>query len=247
MKPEAVGWAALITVLWSVLMMTMLAYPFEHRFNHDVDSPILALELAHDKSDIDAVLQTKRENRAIAVNTIWWNTILDLVFIPLYVGYLLRLGRLFPDVVGLGRLVPMLAAGAGLFDYVEDWLIFMALRGGYPPVYLPSLAKWGLLALTQLALGPLLLRTRVEIYSLATRRLLGLAHVTAGAIMLLGAALGEWIGYSWIELGAKIFAVTILSNAIGLVGGYLGGWLRESQPEPLDDFCSKRSKARPGQ
>jgi len=55
------GFAALLTTLWATLMLGLLgggsaSYTFPHRFPHDVDSPVLAIELAHEKSEADAVL-----------------------------------------------------------------------------------------------------------------------------------------------------------------------------------------------
>lgn len=52
--------AGLLAVLMSVLAIEMAGglgkYPFEHNFHHDIDSPILAVELASTADDLDKVL-----------------------------------------------------------------------------------------------------------------------------------------------------------------------------------------------
>src|SRR5215467_1865290 len=82
------GLAALLTAIWAILMGTLLtsAYTFPHRFPHEIDSPVLALELASNPSEVNAVLQRNTNDAkkiATAARALLVNTKLDLVFILL--------------------------------------------------------------------------------------------------------------------------------------------------------------------
>ena len=54
---KTAGFAALAAVVWGAWMAIIVAhYPYDHVFRHDVDSPVLALEMSRDAGDISAVL-----------------------------------------------------------------------------------------------------------------------------------------------------------------------------------------------
>ncbi len=216
-------------------------YSFKHRFHHDIDSPVLALELARDPSDIDAVLQRddpgnpdpQKSNKAI--RALFLNTVLDCFFIPLYAGYLILFGFTYHperfDRVALICLVIM----TGILDYAENILMFGAVAGRDMPVYVPSLMKWSLLALVLLMLAKLLLSGHPGPYSIPTRRLLALLHMGAALLILLGVIFTE---YPWIALGTQLFAFTLLINVIGLFGPVLA--LNAMRQVAIPDFCEKR-------
>ncbi len=130
--------------------------------------------------------------------------------------------------------------GAAIFDYIEDVLIFSTLKGAGPLEFIPSLVKWGLLAVTFIGIGASMLRGDATVYSFATHALLGLAHLAAAALHLLAIAFGGFIGYSWLELGNKLFAITILVNVAGLLGPVVARWFPGSDITYIDDFCRKR-------
>ena len=59
--------------------------------------------------------------------------------------------------------------------------------------------------------------------------------------MLSAAIVGEMIGYSWLELGNEIFAITVLVNVIGLLGPLVGRWFPGIEIAYVDDFCRKQT------
>jgi hypothetical protein len=239
------GVSALLATLWSIIMLGMLSggtfqYPFPHRFAGDIDSPVLAIELARERSEADAVLHRNDPNRAnaqAATRALRLNTVLDLVFIPLYALYLILLARLS----GNARLWVLAAIiGAGIFDYVEDILIFSTMAGNPPIQFIPSLVKWALLAVALAGIGVGMLRGG-ELYSFATRAVLGIAHLTAGALIALATIFGGVLGYSWLELGNAIFAVTVVVNVVGLLGPVVGSWFPGVEIAYVDEFCQSQA------
>ncbi len=216
-------------------------YSFEHRFHHDIDSPVLALELAHNPSDIGAVVQNggagnpdpDKSNKAI--RALFLNTVLDCFFIPLYAGYLILFGLTYHPEHFARNVLIGLAIMTAIFDYAENILMFSALAARTPPVYVPSLIKWSLLALVLLMLAKLLLSRHSGPYSIATRRLLALLHIGAALLILLGVVFTE---YPWIALGTQLFAFTLLVNVIGLFGPVLA--LNAMRQVAITDFCEKR-------
>lgn len=248
------GAAALLTILWAApIAYIQSAYPFQQTFPHDIGSPVLALELSRNRADIESVLHRDDPGAAVTggakvsgrtdvekARAIQWRAnMLDLIFIPIYTFFLWAVVRLF-----LPRtfLLTLAIVAVGIFDYWEDWRIFEALRGENPTIYVPSLLKWGLMALVLTATGSIVARAGAEIYSLATNRLLALAYWSSGGSMAIAVASGQWFGYSLIQLSVAIFSGIILIHAIGLLGRYLT--IRGISPAYTEDFCDKHR--RPG-
>lgn len=235
-----VGIIAALAIVWSLVMTLTfniwVPYRLEHRFHYKIDSPILALELSRNESDIDAVLQNSEQ----AHDALFWNTVLDCVFIPLYSGYILLFGFAYhPRGFDKFALI-FLTIATALADYAENTRIFLALAGHAHSVYIPSLIKWSLLGLVLILLATLLLSKNPGPYTLPTRRLLGLAHIAAGALILIGVAFSH---YPWLALGVELFAFTLLINAIGLLGPALA--LHGTHQEFQTDFCEKRRRHEP--
>ncbi len=239
------GLAALLMTLWAIFMLVLLsrggnAYTFPHRFSHDIDSPVLAIELASERSDVDAALKRSDNDPAkirAAERALHFNTVLDLVFIPLYTIYLVFLARLLGCS---GKWVVAAIVGAGIFDYIEDACIFLTLSGAGPVPFVPSLIKWGLLALSFAIIGAGMLRGGATVYSFATQALLGIAHLAAAVLILVAVVLGRLIGYSTLQLGNEIFAVTVVVNLVGLLGPLVGSWFPGMDIVYVEDFCHKR-------
>ena len=239
------GLAALLTIAWATLMLFAgHRYPFHQTFHHDIGAPVLALELSRDNDDIESVLH--RDDRTSSGANVekaraiqWRANVLDLAFIPIYTFFLWALARLFRPRIFL---LTIAIVAVGLFDYWEDWRIFQALKGENPAIYIPSLLKWGLMALVLIATGWILARAGEAIYSLATNRLLALAYWLSGGLMGIAVATGQWFGYSLIPLSVEIFSAITLIHAIGLLGHYLT--IRGMSPVYTEDFCDKRR--RPG-
>jgi hypothetical protein len=218
------GLAALLTVCWALLMYKLLSYPLSNNFHHHIDSPILAIELASDQSEVEAVLQ----KNSAAIATLRLNTKLDLVFIPLYAGYWFLAGRLFG--VRLAVILP-LAIVMGLADYLEDYFIFQSLNLVTPPhQFVPSLIKWIALGIAFAVVGVAMLRNVTPIFPSAILKILGVAHLAAAVLMLVGAGLGQTIGWGYapIKYANIIFGLTMAVNAIGLLGTSVSRFLRSS-------------------
>lgn len=241
------GVAAVLAIVWSLLMSAALTtrapYWFEHRFNHGIDSPVLALELARNQQDIDVVLQKSDKTNPDpqktekAQNALFWNTVLDCIFIPLYTGYIVLFGLAYHPQALRRILLILLAAATALADYTENARMFLALAGHAQSVYIPSLIKWSLLGLVLILLATLLLSNNIGPYTLPTRRLLGLAHIAAGALLLAGVVFTR---YAWLALGAELFALTLLFNAIGLLGPLFA--IQGTRQDFQTDFCDKRRR-----
>ncbi len=237
------GVAAALTIAWGALLMWELnRYPFPHIFPYDINSPVLALELSHGASDIDAVLHRPEANNApLAKHIMWVGNVLDLVFIPLYGFFLWSLARGFTDRI---RVLTWLIVGTALFDYLEDWQIFKALDGANPPIYLFSLVKWGLLGLALLLTAVVLLRSASTVYSLPTRRLIAIAYILSGGLIVVAVALGQWIGYSYIEIALEIFAFLAVVHVIGLLGPHFS--IAGISQKYVENYCEERKKTGKG-
>jgi len=247
------GLVALLVTSWLFLMMRLLPNgdtdnPFGHGFSADISSPVLALELSRTTDDVEKILHRRAGPAAVAeraIGALRLNTLLDLVFIPLYVGYLILLARLFTaslpgvPVSRLRNWVTAAAVGAGVFDYVEDWFMFSTLGGAEPLEFAPSVIKWLLLAVTLLLLGCCIVRSGAPVYSFATRALLGSAHVVAGLLMLIGVVFAPLIGYSCLELGNSVFGVTVAVNVVGLLGPSVAQFFPGHDVAYVKDFCEK--------
>jgi hypothetical protein len=239
-KPtDRAGIAALVMIVWGVLLQGALrSYPFSHAFHHDVNSPGLALQISRGAEDIDAVLHRSDAASVKAVASLGWNNGLDLIFIPIYTVFLWSLARVFTSRT---RLLTVFLAGTALFDYLEDWRIFQALGGENPAIYLPSLAKWGLVGIVLIWIGVIFLRSKIPVYSVATRRLVGITYLISGLLTLIAVIDGQLIGYSLIELALVLFSVLAVIQVFGLLGHYLS--IPGAMPKYVDDFCNRRKKA----
>jgi hypothetical protein len=206
--------AAGAAIVWALIMLYPESrYPYESKFNHGVRKPVIALEISRGEADIDAVLHRGCELSDLAHRTMSQENWLDLIFIPLYALSLWSTARIFTQHTSI------LTAGivlTGIFDYLEDWRIFQALKGRNPPIYIFSVVKWALLGAVLLGLSWIFATTQSAIYSVRTKRLLASGYFIAGAVILIDAVFGGWIGYARIALGVAIFGITMVVHAMGL-------------------------------
>ncbi len=137
-----------------------------------------------------------------------------------------------------------LILGTALFDYLEDWQIYRALNGANPAIYLASLAKWGLLGLALVFTAVLLLRSASPVYSLPTKRLLGVAYLLSGGLIVAAVSLGQWIGYSYIGIGLEIFGFLAIVHVIGLLGPHFS--IAGISQKYVENFCEERTRAAKG-
>jgi hypothetical protein len=252
------GLLAVVMAFYALLMASQLArrYSLEHNFHSDIDSPVLAIELAPDAKALKAVLGTDRPasvdiatKPGIAVAGLRANTYEDFVFILLYSSFLWQFAVLFAidadekplfhrwTIAGLAVLI------AGL-DCAENLGILRALHASnlndvpVQAIYWPSCFKWGLFGCALLLTGWILARSASPIYSLSTRRLLALAYGTAAVFMLIGLALPHVI-----ELAVQMFGLLVAINIVGLLGPYVENWLlRPSIQVYVNDFCNGKTQ-----
>ena len=166
---------------------------------------------------------------------------LDLIVIPLYAFSIWTLARVFTTKT---RLLTLGILAAMVFDYLEDWQILRAIGGGNPPIYIPSLIKWGLLGLVFMGLSLILLASSSPVYTLSTKRLLAIGYLVSGILILIDVAIGGWIGYSHIELAIDIFSLLLVVNVVGFLGHYLA--FPSMKQTYVEDFCQVRGKAGDG-
>jgi hypothetical protein len=242
-------------------------YPIEPRFHYGIGVPVLALELAHNAGDIQTVLpgagyQPSERERTLkcklpegvragelkdrtvcppwdgdAHRAIRWNTMLDLLFIPLYVAYLVLLSRTISLDGRYRKAVLSLAVLAGVFDYLEDWRIFEALQGGTPAVYLPSLAKWVCLGMTLALVAFRMIGPHRQFFSIASDRVLGLEYLIAGGSILTGAALGWRWGYGLIQAGVFVWAILVAITGLYVPILWFRRMLKPDLVRYVEDFC----------
>ena len=250
-------------------------YPLEARFPYNLSAPVLALELAHNAEDISTVLpgpnyRPSARERAIKCNfpdgtlegrledrtlcppwdseahtAVFWNTLLDLAFIPLYVLYLLLLSRTISDARGFRNLILIFAVAAGIFDYIEDGFIFAALQGHKLPIYRPSLAKWVCLGLALTAVAFRLMGQHRKLFSISTDRLLGLEYLIAGGSILAGVVLGHWWGYGLIQAGVYVWAILVSVTGLYWPILCLRRLLKPNRVRFIDDFCNPNKPLAP--
>ena len=236
------GLLALISLtIFLVMLFGMFAFPFCPPFKHQIKSPILAVELAADESELCAVIGTKQpasaeqercanpqkqpspHNAARAIALITANTWEDLLFIPAYALFVYCLASLAvasSDGKGktLSRIVGVLILLAAIFDYLEDLGIFTSLKANtlnssvISHTRAVSLAKWSLIGVSLLLVGIILLRAGDALYGRVLRNVLGWLAIAAGALMLISTLLPGLMLYA-----NSLFALLILLNAAYLL------------------------------
>jgi hypothetical protein len=144
-------------------------YPHTSSFRAgQIVSPVLALELAGNITDLDDVFHNRKgkEEQEAAVTALERNTNQDCFFILCYTGELVSLALLFTagqPARNLRWIAVASAVLAGLFDYAENYGIFQAIAAQkLGPGHLtddlarhisyPSLEKWTTLGITLLIL-----------------------------------------------------------------------------------------------
>lgn len=229
------GLTAALTILMALIMLAgMVGYPAREKFHDNIQSPVLALELARNKDDLQQVFQTADPkdapgevngadalNAYRAVSALKGDTIEDCGFIPLYSSFLFAIIVLFSSDsvkkrlrIGPGLLIVAVAA----LDYAENLGIFRAIAAPAVTDHLahairyPSLAKWALLGVALVVLGGLMMISKVDVFPKGMRKLLGAAFILTGVMLAGGTACPVWIGYA-----NQVFALLVIVSAIGLL------------------------------
>jgi hypothetical protein len=235
-------------VIGIAIVAILRDYTIEHNFHDGIDNPVIALELVRNQSDLRMVLGAdgKLEQCLAAVKTLHANTMLDLIFIPLYVAFLwLFTGNIADEYKTLRNISRIAIVLAGLVDYVEDFGIFRALRSNTwndslaLQIRWSSLIKWALLGVALGLTAAILIRSSNILFSLAARRLCGIAFGAAAVLLLTGLS-----RHSLIELGATILGVLIVLITFASLGPSVARLFPTVAPEYEANFCKKR---KPGQ
>jgi hypothetical protein len=250
-KRAVTGLLAFLTACWAILMfMSLRPYKFAHDFYDEIDSPVLAVELAPSAQALQAVLRTSNPtDEQCARRVLKINNRFDLVFIPIYASFL----WFFADLVsvrGIGtsrylRLICFVCVvAAAVFDYLEDWGISRILTSTLltdsvaRATRVPSLFKWGLIGITLFLTSIILLREAPVVYSLATTRLLSVLYGGSGLLIIFGL-----VRHPFLESGMKIFGFLVVLNAIGLLGPIVQHRFPGVEPTYIPDFCERRQLA----
>lgn len=250
------GLFALISATISLVMLFgMFAFPFFSPFKHQIKSPILAVELATDDSELCAVIGTTQpasatqescsnpqkqanpHNAAKAIALIIADTWEDLLFIPVYALFIYSFaalevavsdgkGKLLSQMVGVSILL------AAIFDYLEDLGIFTSLKADTLDLSVishtraVSLAKWSLIGVSLMLVGIILLRAGDSLYGSVLRNILSWLAIAAGIMMLVSTLLPGLMLYA-----NSLFALLILLNAVFCTSrGGAEYWLRRVNP-----------------
>jgi hypothetical protein len=168
---------ALATVTFGVMYGELKRdYPGPTSFREgQILSPVLAIELAGTRTDLEKVLHAGEPDEKQASDALKKNTKQDCFFIVCYTGVLVSLALLFtvgPQARQLRWSAVVTAALAGVFDYAEDFGIFRAIaEQSAGPGHLtddlarhisyPSLEKWTTLGITLLILAPAAWRSQL--------------------------------------------------------------------------------------
>jgi hypothetical protein len=208
--------AILLIVSSGLLWFTTRGYP-DRPAPADFYGPILSVELAKTPEDLQWALgDCDLKNGPRIHSIVFWNTVVDLLFIPCYAGFVTAFSGFLAT-----RLKPMqwaanvprdLIVFAALTDFVEDGGIFYALNhtdSGIFWIAIPSLVKWTLLYLSILSLGILFLAVKDAPFAQPLTGIVTLLVLASGVVGLLG-----WIAPLHYQHGAELFAVLPLARAL---------------------------------
>jgi hypothetical protein len=104
---------------------------------------------------------------------------------------------------------------------------------------IPSLAKWATLGIVLALAGRALVGSHIPVYSVATDRLLGVAYLYSGGLLLFGVIAGQWVGYSWIQHGSILFGAAFLVTGLYIPVFRLRSLLRGQLVRYVDNFCER--------
>ncbi|HYM78463.1 MAG TPA: hypothetical protein VE377_20995 [Candidatus Dormibacteraeota bacterium] len=263
--------ALLMSILgfWMLLDVSFRAttkFPCEHDFHHGIDSPVLAVELASKKEELESAIRPacseqvnlakRAEQDALlarlqsqADRSLRRNTIADCFFIPLYTSFLWSFGTLFAirgngSRMALRHLLSVVLIVTAVADYFENCGIFRALRlnpsnAVAQQISGPSRFKWTALGIALLVVALILLRSGNAIYSLATRRLFAIGFGATGILTVVGVWRPVLIG-----LATTLFSLLVLLQIVALLGPFVAAWVKPTPPPYRDNFCEeKKAKA----
>jgi len=244
----------LIALLTSVLALVMFAelqrYPYPPPFHHEIQSPVLAVELAGDKESLKAILRTYQPVQAAngptyqigsgqdafdrlmtweAVSSLKANTVEDLAFIPLYALFVWCFALLMTASADRGGLLLARAVGtliliAAVLDYLEDYGIFSTLGAEHLTDDLARHTRFPSLGKWGLIAVCLLLLAVILLRSSVRVYKHGTRILLA--VLCTASGLLMLIALRWPQLmlyANSLFGIFVLLNAGGLLGVFLSG------------------------
>ena len=247
------GLIALTTsVIFVVMFVGIVSYPFPAPFHDEIRSPILAVELPKNKSDLCTVfgtnhpgLQTQPSSQepcdtpgansldpfkaGQAVALVKANTLEDLVFILFYALFVYCLASLMTAPadrwgIVLARIVGVLIFIAAVLDYLEDYGIFSSLKAEELTNELAYHTRRPSLAKWSLIGICLLLLAAILLRSTVSIYKRGTRIAFAGLCIASGLLMLTGLLYPRLMIYANsLFGLLILANAVGLLGGYWWG------------------------
>lgn len=231
------GVTAVLTALMGIIMLAgMVRYPDKGKFHdNEISSPVLAMELARNRTDLEEVLQTQHPHQAAikdsdslnayrAVSALYANTIEDCGFIPLYSLFLLPMILLFTGTSAKNKIrvaARILIGAVAVLDYAENYGIFKTLHASIVTdelahaIRYPSLGKWALLGVTLLVLGSVMVTSHKDVLSESVRTVLGIGFAITGVLLLMGMLCPMWIGNANL-----LFSLLIIASATGLLAPF---------------------------
>ena len=207
---RVVGILALLFILYSLWMGQMKASGLPAGYT----SPVLALELAANGADIDAINRSEGGKSAAFIKK---QLSKDFGYIAIYVVFFTCLALLLTELLSDGSKYLSLAAGvcavlAGVFDLFENLGMLKALSTTAATdslansIRYPSLAKWALFFVCCLLVGLILLRLQGWLL------IAGLAFLIAAILGLSGVILNLiWPRFYWM------FPVSISVLGLGII------------------------------
>lgn len=208
----ACAWVAFL-LLGIGIAMAVSAHFHKRSLPQGLRSPVLAMELLHDRSDVSKILGTSKgrdDDKYQMVVQMY----LDFAFIPTYTTLFLLVGAVlyYHGDRRLAIIIGVLVISAAVFDLLENRAILRVIKDAASPGKGPrvwSLTKWALI------FGVVALAARVYFVGQlpAFRRLLGFV---AGGFGLVAAVLG----LSGVVFGAdRLIEVGSWFMALNLLGG----------------------------
>ena len=188
------GLLALALIIYSgVMIWAVWGFP-KRGPRYKIAEPVLTLELARNGDELSNLFEVSGYD---AHSKLLCDTHLDNFYIPTYVSFLVATILLIRQrtagrIRALGTVAVLFAVLAGLFDAMENYNIFIALRAPQmndalaAAIRHPSEVKWFFLFTTYMLIGLLLLRRAELLFGRATNFILAMMLATSGIIGYIG-------------------------------------------------------------
>ncbi|MBZ5604521.1 MAG: hypothetical protein LAO79_19640 [Acidobacteriia bacterium] len=204
MRSRAAGWLAVASIAMIVILNGAPLFTNASRPPRGIASPIVAIEVARNVDEVDAILSDAPSPDREAMRI---KQYLDFAFIACYAGLYIALARWF------GQRLAVIAAICGLaaavFDVVENFAILRILdlplraitQGMIDAIRYPSLAKWTLAFVASALFGVLFWKRQRRRF-----RFIALLNFAAAALGIFGLYDNSFLVWAGIPLAAGLLA-----------------------------------------